>query len=703
MEFPLCDHYASLFGFFNAERQRVEQERSRDRMQKLSQMTAGLTGRKEDIIEGHNLHVMPYFPTTLYLYEHSDSLETSFGISDLKNADLNSAKKWGDCIKNTITLSYLDLDRLTELRDNSLAFISYLSHQREPRRYRAIRHRRPGASAAAGITAEADSKEQRITAEHQEGKESKEEFLEASGEENSEESIHSVRIPYPGGTPRVLEGAIPFLLDAALAYHFCAAQLREENWAEHYLWFLFLSKFSPGRVRLVTSQLEDRRRAYEALLKIHLDEGLSVSDCPDACLKSYLSLFWRVNPRTMLEAIAWLADDANERSRDSAVSEDEDPALLLEEDNPNVIPFVEKRVVIQHSYLSRFNREIVTALRDLDLDGERLLLQGPESLGGMERRVLLDLFGIDAVGVERQDVASGLASLVYNINQARETPNTAPVKKLAYFQRAIEINGDIRRRWSSNTWFDHTLSSGDLRSLPLKDALRNVDGQLRSAIAELPILPRMVEDHRWLTEIFYFVFLVDHENFWGALKTHLKDFHSIIHSYKLASTDELLFEHNYQWKPTWRLSENRKLMDFLLGRIKRAWSSAFGISDFDYTKAYAYWENFSLAHREAYKAFQIETADPTIPSKQREGADRRILRDMSDEIPTLARQQGKKVFYVLVSGDADYSEYVNHKRRYGAEYSYWYFKSQPVRDNLENLTERREWLENILALEEFTF
>src|SRR5262249_41625199 len=129
--------------------------------------------------------------------------------------------------------------------------------------------------------------------------------------------------------------------------------------------------------------------------------------------------------------------------------------------------------------------------------------------------------------------------------------------------------------------------------------------ELRSAIARLPIAPRLV-DRRWLTETFYFAFLVDHENFWQTVfewcHENRKDLNACREQDPKTGKPRLLgpFDKEkkgtsteptpiYLTQPASYRDLNTRLMEYIVRKFRDAWPNLFGIADFDFRRAYAYW------------------------------------------------------------------------------------------------------------------
>ena len=363
-------------------------------------------------------------------------------------------------------------------------------------------------------------------------------------------------------------------------------------------------------------------------------------------------------------------------------------------------------------------------LHELEADGASLLLRTFGRLGLVERKVLLKLFGIEAHGVDAQDIASTLSAIAYTATCGRT--NAVLAQKVEYFQRAIELIGDLRRGWSSEQWFAGPQEQENRHAslLSLKEALAIGEEELKSAITALSISPCLV-DRRWLAETFYFAFLVDHENLWSALVRQIRANYPHIAAYRTHPKAKFCF-----FEPAANMShsdgkkdddlagwinhdsykafqpEHKQLIRYVISNLLCGLRTHCGVPLFDYGDAVAYWRYFPESHQQEFKNRGLDTPEPDLPvQKKSEAADRKISRHMTTRIWELAKAQNKKPLFVLVSGDSDYLETLYDLRRRGADCQYWLFKSRVVSkgDSAARLRglgeERLVWLDDLLRLD----
>ncbi len=523
------------------------------------------------------------------------------------------------------------------------------------------------------------------------------------------------------------------LRDAMLLCHFAKASLRRTDWIQHYASFLYIMRFWDSGSIVKTNEW-NRRDAYRALLGFHTGKEAESSglDCPVDCLKSFFSVLWQLNPACVLEAVGWLGDVAgsldrherrdkvdsqgrgwlpdetetmyaetnpqevpNENTQDD-VANGEDAAYLLEDEGFVLDETRPAESAFQIPHLRNCVDTVSRVLADLQLDAPTLLLQTFGRIGGTERKLLLNLFGVKEHGTELQDIASTLAAITYNTSQGRFARDLAD--NLDHFHRAIELIGDLRREWSSlpysQYWFRGEGSRGDFGYATLQTTLDQAEEALKCAISELPISPNLV-DRRWLRETFYFSFLVDHENFWQYLFRWIRKNRSDLAKHKNPNIPKRMFEYFeesresgsiYLNHPQWYMSEHQQLIDYILSKVKIAWQTYAGVSRFDFCRAYAYWRYHPSPYPDAYRDLLILPQEPDLrPTPGSQSADRKLLADL-DHARALAKEQKKRTFCVVVSGDGGYTEPLNalHERE-GVEYQYWYFASQNVARHLQHL------------------
>jgi hypothetical protein len=295
------------------------------------------------------------------------------------------------------------------------------------------------------------------------------------------------------------------------------------------------------------------------------------------------------------------------------------------------------------------------------------------------------------------------------------------VDKYVHFGRALDEIAELRREgfWDEN----YSVFASETRTISGADvgaqaSIDLIEGIVRPARAALLLSP-FVLDLASRKEAFYFVLLIDHENFWDALVRHIRKTCPDIVSYRSHPRSTFSFfqpdrPHGDQKEEALLgridresykayVGEHRGLARYVISKLCAGVDKSCGVSLFDYGEAVAYWRFFPESHSQEFKNRGLDALEPDLPEhKGSEAADRKISRHMTTKIWEMAEAQNKRPFFMLVSGDSDYLETLYDLRRRGADCQYWLFRSQlsgtgPGSTRLRGLGEDRlVWLDDLI-------